>query len=72
VDAAAAAGAEVVTGGSNGGNGTGYFYAPTVVTGAPAETDLLRRQFGPAPLSVKISTPTTRAAGRAMSGSTTR
>jgi betaine-aldehyde dehydrogenase len=52
VDAAAAAGAEVVTGGSNGGNGTGYFYAPTVVTGAPAETDLLREEtFGPvAPL----------------------
>ena len=42
-----AAGAEVVTGGSNGGNGTGYFYAPTVVTGAPAETlDLLREETG--------------------------
>ena len=52
VDAAVAAGAEVVTGGSNGGNGRGWFYAPTVVTGAPAETDLLREEtFGPvAPL----------------------
>jgi acyl-CoA reductase-like NAD-dependent aldehyde dehydrogenase len=52
VDAAVAAGATRVTGGGNGGNGTGYFYAPTVVTGAPAETDLLREEtFGPvAPL----------------------
>jgi acyl-CoA reductase-like NAD-dependent aldehyde dehydrogenase len=52
VEAAVSVGAEVVTGGSNGGNGTGYFYAPTVVTGAPAETDLLREEtFGPvAPL----------------------
>jgi betaine-aldehyde dehydrogenase len=52
VDSAVAAGAKVVTGGSNGSNGSGYFYAPTVVTGAPAETDLLREEtFGPvAPL----------------------
>jgi betaine-aldehyde dehydrogenase len=52
VDAATEAGATVVTGGSNGGNGTGHFYAPTVVTGAPGETDLLREEtFGPvAPL----------------------
>jgi acyl-CoA reductase-like NAD-dependent aldehyde dehydrogenase len=52
VDAAVAAGAQVVTGGGNGHNGSGYFYAPTVVTGAPAETDLLREEtFGPvAPL----------------------
>ena len=55
VDAAAAAGAEVVTGGSNGGNGTGYFYAPTVVTGAPAETDLLREEtFGPVAPLVRV------------------
>jgi acyl-CoA reductase-like NAD-dependent aldehyde dehydrogenase len=41
-----------VAGGDNGHNGHGYFYAPTVVTGAPAETDLLREEtFGPvAPL----------------------
>jgi acyl-CoA reductase-like NAD-dependent aldehyde dehydrogenase len=52
VDAAVEAGAQVVTGGDNGHNGHGYFYAPTVVTGAPAETDLLREEtFGPvAPL----------------------
>jgi betaine-aldehyde dehydrogenase len=52
VDAAVQAGAQVVSGGGNGRNGQGYFYAPTVVTGAPAETDLLREEtFGPvAPL----------------------
>jgi betaine-aldehyde dehydrogenase len=47
----------VVTGGSNGGNGTGYFYAPTVVTGAPAETDLLREEtFGPVAPLVPVKT----------------
>jgi acyl-CoA reductase-like NAD-dependent aldehyde dehydrogenase len=52
VDAAVEAGAQVRSGGGNGRNGQGYFYAPTVVTGAPAETDLLREEtFGPvAPL----------------------
>src|SRR6185312_5665095 len=54
VDGAVAAGATVVAGGSgNGaGNGGGHFFAPTVVTGAPSETDLLREEtFGPvAPL----------------------
>ncbi len=55
VDAAVEAGAEVVTGGSNGGNGSGYFYAPTVVTGAPAETDLLREEtFGPVAPLVRV------------------
>jgi acyl-CoA reductase-like NAD-dependent aldehyde dehydrogenase len=55
VDAAVSAGAEVVTGGSNGGNGTGHFYAPTVVTGAPAETDLLREEtFGPVAPLVRV------------------
>jgi len=47
VEAAVAAGAEVVTGGS-GGPSTGHFFSPAVVTGAPAETDLLREEtFGP-------------------------
>jgi betaine-aldehyde dehydrogenase len=52
VESAVEAGARVVTGGRNGANGHGYFYAPTVVTGAPAETELLREEtFGPvAPL----------------------
>jgi acyl-CoA reductase-like NAD-dependent aldehyde dehydrogenase len=48
VQAAVAAGAEVVTGGGAGGQATGHFFAPAVVTGAPASTDLLREEtFGP-------------------------
>ena len=48
VEAAVAAGAEVVTGGGDGGQPRGHFFAPAVVTGAPAETDLLREEtFGP-------------------------
>ncbi len=48
VEAAVGAGAEVVTGGDDGGHSRGHFFAPTVVTGAPAETDLLREEtFGP-------------------------
>jgi len=48
VDAAVAAGAELITGGDYGGQRTGHFFAPTVVTGAPAQTDLLREEtFGP-------------------------
>ncbi len=48
VDAAVAAGAELVTGGGDAGQRSGHFYGPAVVTGAPAETDLLREEtFGP-------------------------
>jgi acyl-CoA reductase-like NAD-dependent aldehyde dehydrogenase len=48
VEAAVAAGAELVVGGDGAGHERGYFYAPAVVTGAPAETDLLREEtFGP-------------------------
>ena len=48
VEAAVAAGAEVVVGGGDGGQGTGHYYAPAVVTGAPRETELLREEtFGP-------------------------
>jgi acyl-CoA reductase-like NAD-dependent aldehyde dehydrogenase len=48
VDAAVAAGAQLVVGGDGAGHQRGYFYAPAVVTGAPAETDLLREEtFGP-------------------------
>jgi betaine-aldehyde dehydrogenase len=48
VDAAVAAGAELVLGGDSAGQWRGHFYAPAVVTGAPAETDLLREEtFGP-------------------------
>ncbi len=48
VEAAVAAGAEVVAGGDHAGHERGHFFAPTVVTGAPPETDLLREEtFGP-------------------------
>ena len=48
VEAAVAAGAELVVGGDGGGHERGHFFAPAVVTGAAAETDLLREEtFGP-------------------------
>jgi acyl-CoA reductase-like NAD-dependent aldehyde dehydrogenase len=48
VGAAVAAGAEVLIGGDSGGQRYGHFFAPAVVTGTPAETDLLREEtFGP-------------------------
>jgi acyl-CoA reductase-like NAD-dependent aldehyde dehydrogenase len=52
VDAAVGAGAEVVVGADAGGQERGHFFSPAVVTGAPAETELLREEtFGPvAPL----------------------
>ena len=55
VDAAVEAGATLLTGGNAGGNGTGHFYVPAVVTGAPAETDLLREEtFGPVAPLVRV------------------
>ena len=48
VDAAVAAGAELLIGGDRAGHETGHFYTPAVVTGAGPETDLLREEtFGP-------------------------
>ncbi len=48
VEAAVAAGAELLTGGGDGGRRHGHFFAPAVVTGVAAETDLLREEtFGP-------------------------
>ena len=48
VEAAVGAGAELLTGGDRAGHDAGHFYAPAVVTGLPAETDLLREEtFGP-------------------------
>ena len=48
VEAAVADGAEVLTGGGSGGLDRGHFFAPAVVTGAPAETALLSEEtFGP-------------------------
>jgi acyl-CoA reductase-like NAD-dependent aldehyde dehydrogenase len=48
VDAAVAAGAELVIGGDSAGHQQGHYYSPAVVVGAPADTDLLREEtFGP-------------------------
>ncbi len=57
VDAAVAAGAELLVGGNGSGRPTGYFFSPAVVTGAPAETDLLREEtFGPVAPIVPVKT----------------
>ena len=56
VEAAVAAGAEVLVGGDRAGQDRGHFFAPTVVTGAPRETDLLREEtFGPVAPIVPVS-----------------
>jgi acyl-CoA reductase-like NAD-dependent aldehyde dehydrogenase len=56
VEAAVEAGAEVVVGGDGAGQERGWFYAPAVVVGAPAETDLLREEtFGPVAPLVPVS-----------------
>jgi acyl-CoA reductase-like NAD-dependent aldehyde dehydrogenase len=48
LEAAVAAGAELVVGGDRAGHDRGHFFSPAVVTGAPAHTDLLREEtFGP-------------------------
>jgi acyl-CoA reductase-like NAD-dependent aldehyde dehydrogenase len=48
LSSAVSAGAEVVVGGDDGGRERGHFFSPAVVTGAPAETALLREEtFGP-------------------------
>jgi acyl-CoA reductase-like NAD-dependent aldehyde dehydrogenase len=56
LEAAVASGAEVVVGGDRAGHERGHFFAPTVVTGAPPETDLLREEtFGPVAPIVPVS-----------------
>ena len=56
VEQAVAAGAELVTGGDGGGQAHGHFFSPAVVTGAPAETELLREEtFGPVAPIVRVS-----------------
>jgi acyl-CoA reductase-like NAD-dependent aldehyde dehydrogenase len=55
VSAAVAAGAEVVVGADTAGHDRGHFFAPAVVTGAPAETDLLSEEtFGPVAPLVRV------------------
>ena len=56
VEAAVAAGAELVLGGDRAGQSVGHFYSPAVITGAPADTDLLREEtFGPVAPIVPVS-----------------
>jgi acyl-CoA reductase-like NAD-dependent aldehyde dehydrogenase len=48
VEAAVAAGAEVVIGADTAGQERGHYFSPAVVTGAPPQTELLREEtFGP-------------------------
>jgi len=55
VEAAVGAGAELVVGGDGAGREHGHFFSPAVVTGAPAETDLLREEtFGPVAPLVRV------------------
>ena len=55
VQAAVAAGAEVVIGADNAGQERGHFFSPAVVTGAAAGTDLLREEtFGPVAPIVRV------------------
>src|SRR5918996_410275 len=55
VEAAVAAGAELVTGGDSAGHDRGHFYAPAVVTRAAADTALLSEEtFGPVAPLVRV------------------
>jgi betaine-aldehyde dehydrogenase len=56
LDSAVAAGAEVVIGADAAGHDSGHYFSPAVVTGAPAETDLLREEtFGPVAPIVRVA-----------------
>jgi betaine-aldehyde dehydrogenase len=55
VEAAVEAGAEVVVGGDSAGHDRGHFYSPAVITGAPAQTELLTEEtFGPVAPLVRV------------------
>jgi acyl-CoA reductase-like NAD-dependent aldehyde dehydrogenase len=56
LEAASAAGAEVLTGGDRGGQERGHFLSPAVVTGAAPDSALLREEtFGPVAPLVPVS-----------------
>jgi acyl-CoA reductase-like NAD-dependent aldehyde dehydrogenase len=56
VEAAVAAGAELVTGGDSAGHDRGHFYSPAVITGAAADTALLSEEtFGPVAPLVRVN-----------------
>ena len=49
VDRAKAAGCEILTGGEAVDMGTGYFYKPTIITGAAHDSEIIQKEiFGPA------------------------
>jgi betaine-aldehyde dehydrogenase len=55
LEAAAAAGAEVLVGGDRGGQDCGHFLSPAVVVGAPPDSALLREEtFGPVAPLVRV------------------
>jgi betaine-aldehyde dehydrogenase len=55
LEAATAAGAEVLVGGDGGGQDRGHFLSPAVVVGAPADSALLREEtFGPVAPIVRV------------------
>ena len=57
VEAAVSAGAELLLGGDRAGRDRGHYYSPAVVTGAAAETELLREEtFGPVAPIVRVNT----------------
>jgi acyl-CoA reductase-like NAD-dependent aldehyde dehydrogenase len=57
VEAAVGSGATLVAGGDDAGQPRGHFYAPAIVTGAAAETELLREEtFGPVAPIVPVGT----------------
>ncbi|HKG34999.1 MAG TPA: aldehyde dehydrogenase family protein [Solirubrobacterales bacterium] len=56
VEAAVAAGAKRLTGGDRAGQERGHYFSPVVITGVPADTDLLREEtFGPVAPLVPVS-----------------
>ena len=56
VEAALDAGAELLTGGGDGGRKRGHYFEPAIVTGLPEETALLREEtFGPVAPLVPVS-----------------
>ena len=49
VDRAKAAGCEIITGGEAADMSTGYFYKPTIITGAKHDSEIIQKEiFGPA------------------------
>ncbi|MGA7398280.1 MAG: aldehyde dehydrogenase family protein [Solirubrobacterales bacterium] len=56
IDAAVAAGAELLIGGGNAGQEKGHYFEPCVLTGVPEDTDLLTEEtFGPVAPIVPVS-----------------